>query len=94
MIPFVILLGEINVQVVCSVSPFLFLNYLISVIMEQLLQQKLFLTPDPQKPFLLITINTGTHLQLDASATYALGVFDAGIDGLLICLFHLCKYLL
>ena len=47
----------------------------------QLLQQKLSLTPDPLKSFLLININTGTHLQLDASATYALGVFDAGIDG-------------
>ncbi|KAH7821930.1 DNA mismatch repair protein Msh2 [Monocercomonoides exilis] len=31
--------------------------------------------------FSLIQINTGTHLQLDASATYALGIFDAGADG-------------
>ena len=56
----------------------------------QLLQQRLSLSlRADDKPFQLININTGSRLQLDASATYALGVFDAGVDGLFITIIHL-----
>lgn len=55
----------------------------------QLLLQKLNIstTRESENPFMLINISTGKHLQLDASATYALGVFDAGVDGFFFFLF-------
>jgi hypothetical protein len=31
--------------------------------------------------FVLTFVDSSQHLQLDASATYALGLFDSGVDG-------------
>ena len=55
--------------------------YAFQLLLGLLQRRSLSPTHEEDKSFLLININTGMHLQLDASATYALGIFDAGVDG-------------